>query len=136
MSFLIKDDLLSYMESEEIEQITDGDDSIIDTVIQDSEEFGAELLRQRYDVPFEYAKTGTDRNSQLLKQLTAIAIFYLSERLPTNILPEARFLAYERAEKWLNDVAKGFRMVNLKQISPETQTGFHIRYGNKKGNHY
>lgn len=127
--FLTKADLLNYMEQDEIDQITEGNDAIVDEVIKDALEYAAEKLRQRYNIENEYAKTGEDRHRQLLKQTTAISLMYLSERLPTDILPEARELAYDRAVSWLDEAGNGKRMLTLEPRNDEEQEGWALRWG-------
>lgn len=129
MAFIDLSDLQDYMEADEIDQITDGDNTIIEEIISDAEEFVAEKLRNRYQIENEFQKTGTDRNGQLKKQTVAIALMYVSERIPTNFSSEARVEAYERAEKWLKEVSSGMRQVTLEEIDSENQTGFSIRWG-------
>ena len=129
MAYIDRTDIEAYMESMEIDQIIDGDSTIIDTAISDAEEFCAEKVRQRFDMPLEYAKTGADRNRQMLKTVVSVTLFYLSERLVTNNIPESRFLAYERAMEWLDEVGSGKRMVDMEAISSEDQTGWSIRWG-------
>jgi phage gp36-like protein len=131
MAYIDRTDLETYMEAIEIDQIIDGDPTIVDSVIADSEEFCAEKLRQRFDTVAEYAKIGVDRNRQLLKAVVSVSLFYLSERLVTNNIPENRFLAYDRAVEWLEEVASGKRMTDLDPIDADSKTGWNIRWGSK-----
>jgi phage gp36-like protein len=127
---VLKDDILNYIDSDDLQQITESDDSIIDVSILDAEQIGSEYLINRFDIDFEYSQTGTARNSSLLKHLTAIALFFLFERLNTNILPESRSGAYDRAIQWLKDVRDQKIQTNLKEkTAPENEKGFGIRWG-------
>ena len=129
MAFFDRTDMEVYMEAQDIDQIIDGDTTIIPEVIASSEEFVAEKIRQRINVDSEFAKTGNDRNKQLLKQTIAVSLFYLCERLPTENIPEAREAAYERALDWLNDVGSGHRMTTLDKVDEDSKTGYSIRWG-------
>jgi phage gp36-like protein len=127
---LVKTDLIKYVEESDLDQLTGSDDAIVDEVILDAEEVAREYLRPRYDIDFELSQVDPDRNRSLLKHLTAIAIFFLFERIPTNTQPEARFEAYERGVQWLKDVAKGMVDTKMKEYdSPENEKGYSIRWG-------
>ena len=137
MAFIEQTDLERYIDPDDLTQIVDGDVNVIPGAIADGLEFVKEMLRQRYDVEDEMSKTGTDRNASLLKQSIAVVLFYISERLPTDVMPENRGMAYDRAVDWLKECASGKRMPNLKEL--EDNTGVSIRYGNSStvnNNHY
>lgn len=129
MAFINKDDILNIIESRDLEEITKGDDTIIEEEILNALELVSEKLRNRYDLDYEFNLTGTDRNRQLLKQSVSIAMFYISERIPTNFMPESRQEAFDRAESWLLEVDEGKRNVNLRQLDAENQVGFPLRWG-------
>ena len=131
--FITREDLLVYMEEEELDQIICDKPEVLLEAVEDAKEFAAEMLRHRFDVDSEFDKVDSDRNRQLLKQTIAISLMYLAERLPTSVLPEAREEAYDRAEKWLKDVAEGHRQVTLTPASVEegNQTGFPIRISSR-----
>ena len=132
MAFIDQDDLELYIDSDELAQITDGNVDVIPEAIAEAEEYVAEMLRQRFDMAAEYALVDAARNQTLVKNVVAIALFFINERLPMNILPEARGFAYERAEDWLKQVAKGERMTSLTQLDADNQKGWPIRYGTTK----
>lgn len=131
MAFITQTDLEVYIDQIELDQISNGNTNVIPEAIKDAEEYSAEMLRQRYDMAVEYAKTGDDRNRQLLKNTTAIAIYYINQRIPTNVQPEARAIAYEDAVNWLKEVAAGLRMVDMEQLDAENSKGYAIRWGSK-----
>ena len=139
MAFIEQSDLERYIDDDDLEQIIDGDTTVIPGAIEDGEEFVKEQLRQRYDVDFEMAQIGEERNRQLLKQTIAVVLFYISERLPTDVMPENRGQAYERAVDWLRECGSGKRQPSLKSIDEENDAGVSIRYGNSSNannNHY
>ena len=134
MTFVTQSDIEIYIDPDELAQIVDTNVNVVPEAISDSEEYVAEMLRNRFDIVLEFAKIGTERNRQLLKQTVAIAIFYINERLNTDVLPESREFAYERAVEWLKSVQEGHRQTTLEQLDPENQRGFTIRWGNKSDN--
>lgn len=137
MAFIEQTDLERYIDPDDLIQIVDGDATVVPGAISDGLEFVKEMLRQRYDVEFEMSLTGANRNASLLKQSIAVVLFFVSERLPTDTMPESRGMSYDRAVDWLKQCASGSRMPNLKEL--ENNTGVSIRYGNtstSKNNHY
>jgi len=135
MAFLVKSDLLRYIDESTIDQITDNTDTYVDEAIKDAEERITERIGQRVDTAAEFAKTGTDRHRSLLKHCINLSIYYLFERLYTDVLPEGRVQGMEMAETWLGDIAAGNILVNLDKIDEANEAGWPIRWGSdtKKG---
>jgi phage gp36-like protein len=127
--YLERADLEIYMEAEEIDQIIDSNANIIPAVISDALEFCREKLIQRYNIDAEYLLAGPARNGQLVKQSTAVALFYLSERLNTNYQAESRFNSFQNAEKWLKEVSKGERNLNIVEIDAVEKSGYPVVFG-------
>jgi len=120
------------MDAQELEQITNGDDNLLEIYIDDGMGYVAEMLAQRFKVFDEFDKTGSDRNRSLLRNTISIVLFYLSDRIPANMRPESRELAYDNAKEWLTQVASGERQTTLEKIEP-TQ-GLAITWGSKVRN--
>ena len=135
MAFLAKSDLLSYIDESTIDQLTDNTDSYVDDAILTAEDRIREKIQPRFDLVTEYAKTGTDRNRSLMKHCINLSIYYLFQRLYTDILPEGRIEAMSEAEKWLDDAYKGVIMLDLTKNDEENETGWPLRWGSatKKG---
>jgi len=129
MAYIVRADLEKYMSAAEIDQIIDGDSTIIDTTISDAEENVKEMLVQRYDVATEYAKTGTDRNPSLVQNVVKIALYYLSMRLNTQFMTESRRMAFEDSQKWLHEIARGYRTLDLTEADAENKQGYPVTYG-------
>lgn len=135
MAFLFKADLVRYIDEVQINQLTDSNDTIVSEAISDAEERINEMIGQRVDTATEFAKVGAARQRSLLKHAINLSIFYLFERLYTDVLPEGRVNGKEMAEAWLEDIAKGNILVNLTKVDETKQKGWPIRWGSqtKKG---
>tara|TARA_R110002020_G_scaffold3468_3_gene15426 strand:- start:5457 stop:5876 length:420 start_codon:yes stop_codon:yes gene_type:complete len=135
MAFLFKADLVRYIDEVQINQLTDSNDTIVSEAIADAEERINEMIGQRVDTATEFAKVGAARQRSLLKHAINLSIFYLFERLYTDVLPEGRVNGKEMAEAWLEDIAKGNILVNLTKVDETKQKGWPIRWGSqtKKG---
>lgn len=135
MAFLVKSDLLRYIDESTIDQLTDGTDAYVDEAILDAEERITERIGQRVDTAAEFIKTGTARHRSLMKHCINLSIYFLFERLYTDVLPEGRVQGMEMAEQWLTDISEGNIIVNLEKVDEANEKGWPIRWGSdeKKG---
>lgn len=103
MSFITKADLRIAIREYQIDQITDGDDTLIDIAI--SHAIGEmKPYLYRYDTVRLFATTGDERPAILVRFAVDIAIFELcSIALPDQDLENRRAL-YNRAIGWLKEV--------------------------------
>ena len=135
MAFIDKTDLTRYVDSSTIDQLTDNDDTLVDEAILDAQDRVKEIIQSRYDIDAEFAKLTTARHRSLLKHTINIAIYFLFQRLYTNVLPEGRIEAFEQAETWLKDVYAGRVMVDMTKNDETNEEGWPLRWGSntKKG---
>jgi phage gp36-like protein len=135
MAFIVKADLYTYIDQSTINQLTDNTDTIVTDVIKDAENRLKERISARFDMVVELAKTGTNRNRSLLKACINLSIYYLFQRLYTDVIPEGRVQGMQEAEKWMEDAISGNIQTTLTPVSVENQTGWAIKWGSetKKG---
>ena len=135
MAFIVKADLLRYIDESTIDQLTDGLDTYVDEAIKDAEGRIREKISPRYNMDTELVKVDPDRNRSLLKHCINLSIFYLFQRLYTDILPEGRVEGKDEAEQWLDDVFKGDLNVDLDTKDEANEQGWPLRWGSntKKG---
>lgn len=148
--FLEQNELGSTMYDYQIEEITEGDDSIVLEAINAaiievkgylSNNNKKEWLdgRLQYDVPAVFNATGTDRNALLLAHTKTIAKWYIVELCNADIIYEKAKERYDRATEWLTKLSKGvvnlpdLPQLNLDETQPDRQP---ISYGSRtKFNH-
>lgn len=135
MAFINKADVSRYLDVSTIDQLTDGNDTLVDEAILDAQDRVEEIIQARYDMNAEFAKTGTARHRSLLKHTINITIYFLFQRLYTNVIPEGRIEAWEQAEIWLRDVFAGRVMVDMDKLDETNEQGWPLRWGSntKKG---
>lgn len=140
MSFITKADLRTAIREYQIDQITDGDDTLIDIAI--SHAIGEmKPYLYRYDTGKLFATTAEERPPILIRFAVDIALFELcSISLPDQDLENRRAL-YNRAIGWLKEVRNSdiptelpFRITGTEEApDPEQQ----ILFGsNPKRNNY
>ncbi len=135
MAFIYKTDLLSYIDESTVNQLTDNTDSYVEDAILSAQDRIFEKISPRFDLAVEFAMVGAARNRSLLKHCVSLSIYYLFQRLYTDILPEGRVEAMSEAEKWLNDTYEGKIQVSLTKNNETKQTGWPLKWGSelKKG---
>ena len=123
--FITKDDLPSSMYGYQIDQITEGDDSIIDIAIAAAEEEVRSYLsgnhkkewldgRLQYDVNAILSAQNDDRNPLIVKHTVTITKWWIVELCNADIIYEQTKERYDRAVNWLKQLADG--QVNLSTL--------------------
>ena len=78
-------------------------------------------LRKKYDVTAIFAKTGADRDRDVMVHYINIALHLLSSRINPNQIPEIRENAYQAAMSWLKGIANGDISPDLPLLPVEEQ---------------
>ena len=139
MSFINRDDLKIAIREHEVDQITSGDDLLVEIAIETA--LGEMLpYLHRYDTDTIFAQEYAKRNPLLVRFAVDIAVFELcSIALPDQDL-ENRTARYNRAIGWLKEVRDEKIPVAL-PLKPVTETGGNeaqVLYGStpKRNNNY
>lgn len=128
--FIEIEDLGSTIYNYQVEQITDGDDSIVIQAIKTaitevkgylSDNNKKEWLdgRLHYDVNAIFAATGDDRDALIMTHVKTIAKWYIVELCNADIIYETAEKRYDRATEYLTKLSKG--VVNLPEL-PQVAT--------------
>ncbi|MGB0869483.1 MAG: phage protein Gp36 family protein [Flavobacteriales bacterium] len=127
--FATKEDLKNNIYQYQVNQITQGDDSIVlqalETAIDEVRSYlepneKREFLdgRFRYDVSAIFSATGNNRNALILNHVITIAKWYIIDLSNVDILYDKAKERYDRAIEWLMKLAKGdVNLSSLPQIS-------------------
>lgn len=122
MSFLTKQELKTAGVPEVIAKVTNGDDAIITTVIDESIDEMKGYLAVNYDAEAIFTATDAVRNKTVLKYLKKIVIYELYKR-KSNLLDDDTITSYDDAMNWLKNVAKGMVSADLPTRSTDTTDG-------------
>lgn len=123
--FLTKDDLGATMYGYQIDQITEGNDNIIDMGMAAAEEEVRSYLegnnkvewkdgRLRYDVEAILSASAEARNQLIVKQAITIAKWWIVDLANADIIYEQAKERYDRSKEWLSQLASG--EVNLSTL--------------------
>lgn len=127
MAFLTKNDLGLVILTDELDEITRADDTLVDMACAAAEQEMRGWLFDTFDVDAVFATTGTNRNALLVQFGADIAVYALVARLQAGQDTDDRKSRYDRAIAWLKAVAKTEEYVDLPRRTATKQT--HIRYG-------
>lgn len=123
--FLQKEDLPSTLYGYQLEQITEGNDDIVDIAMAAAEEEVRSYLtgnnkrewldgRLPYDVNAILATTGNNRNALIVKHTITIAKWWIVDLCNADVIYEQTKERYDRAINWLKQLASG--EVNLSTL--------------------
>ena len=117
--FLTKADLKNNIYNYQVDQITEGDDTIVLQGLAAAEQECRSYLESNihlkenqdgrliYDVATIFAQTGSSRNPLILQHCITIAKYHIIQLSNVDILYEQAQERYDRAIAWLNKLAKG-----------------------------
>lgn len=104
--FLEKSELKTVSTTEIINLITNGDESIITTIIAESIDVMSGYLFQYFDTTAIFEASGNDRNLTILKHLKALVIHGIYKRR-SKTMNESVKDDYDEAMTWLEKVSEG-----------------------------
>ena len=134
--FLEKVDLLTIFQSHELEEISEGDDAVIDAMLYAAVDEMRAYLSDNYDIALIFGKTGTDRNKMLIRIGCDIAAYHLIAGDVAGQDREDRRQRYDRSIDWLKMVSKKTQYADLEQAI-ESEENSEVSYGsNKKRRNY
>ncbi|OBX20970.1 MULTISPECIES: phage protein Gp36 family protein [Bizionia] len=129
--FLTETDLDSAIYGYQVDQITEGDDTIVTMALAAAEEELRSYLsgnnkienydgRLRYDVEAILSASGASRNPLIVKHAVVIAKYWLVDLCNADIIYEQAKERYDRSKEWLKDLRDGdVNLSTLPQLSPE-----------------
>lgn len=142
--FLTDADLGSTMYGYQIDQITEGDATIVAIAMAAAEEEVRSYLtgnnkkdwqdgRLQYDVNAILNAVGTDRNALIVKMTVVIAKWWIVDLCNADIIYEQAKERYDRAVNWLKDLATGkINLSTLPLIDTELSTKEPFSFGSRK----
>jgi len=111
MPYLVADDYLPQIRETIRTRVTEDDAAVLAGAEAQVQAFVQGYLISRYDMPTEWARTGTARCADLVRCMVDIIIYDIMSRVAPNQMPAGRQTRYDNAIEWL-------KMVNKGQISP------------------
>ena len=137
MIFITTNDLKTFVKDNVINDITENDSTLIDSIEMISIQTIDSYIGHYYDTDTEWKKTGTDRNTYLIQLIIDIMLYHLSTRLTPTQIPETRQLRYNNVILYLKDIASGKIVPQIAKRDVRYEDDSEIRLGsNQKNNFY
>lgn len=136
MAFLIKNDLNLAILSDELTEITRGDDAIVTQALIAAEAEMRQWLFDTFDVDAVFYAAPESRHQLLVQYGADIAIYYIVARGQGGQDFDDRKSRYDRAINWLKAAAKTELYADLPRREQTVQT--HIAHGSnpKRSNYF
>lgn len=106
MGFITKEELKTVGQISLIDKIINDDNSIVNTIIDESVSTLKSYLSRRYDVDVIFAATGSERHKGVLKRLKDIVIYEVYDRMGREA-SSSILRAYNEAINWLEKLNTG-----------------------------
>ena len=132
MAFLVKEKSNTIIRITVIDKLTDGDDGIINTLIETAVDEMKSYLRSGYDLAIFTGEEGTMLLNMYCKDIT---LYHLFSRHNQSQIPLIRDIRYKQAIAWLNDVQAQKITVGLTLLT-ETEKALVQSGGNTKRNNH
>lgn len=129
--FTTKDELKTHMSVDNIDIITEGDDTIVESAI-DSAVSEAKGYLNDFDISAIFAASGSNRNTLLLTFIKDIAVWHFMTLSNYQADVEFRKARYERAVAWLKAVMKGDVIPDLPRRVASDETPARIIWGSNQ----
>jgi len=134
--FIEKTDLLSVIDLRELEEVSEGDDTVIDAMLYAAVDEMRAYLSDNYDIDTIFSKTGDDRNKMLVRIANDIAVYHLTAKSVAGQDKEDRRERYDRDIEWLKMVSQKTQYTDLDQAIEDDEDA-EVNYGsNKKRRNY
>ncbi len=121
-TFLTRDDYPAKIDISLMDQITGGDDTILDTTEADAASVIIDRIGTKYKVADELTKSGAGRNRSLVRWMLNISVYFLYGRVPDNDIPERVTKDYDDTLRDLEKIASGKLSCTIDRIM-DTATG-------------
>lgn len=135
--YLSAEELKTNMYAHVIEQITEGDDSVVEQAIDAAIEEAKSYLAQRYDVEKVFTAEGKGRNALVLENVKVIVIWRIITICNAETIYEMWKERYDRVIDYFKSVAKGITTPSLPLIKDsQGNVTIQAKFGsNPKFNH-
>jgi phage gp36-like protein len=143
--FITAEDFKAVVDSKTLDVINQSDPANLDRAIGYAIEEISGYLRaakasktgiRPYDLTATFAKTGSQRNPQLVMYAADVALYHLVAWLPQRTGFEIREIRYDRAIEWLKSVQAGKIILDLPLIPDDDADEGRIHWGSWDKNTY
>lgn len=129
-AFLTETDYQTRLSDRVIDLLTGDINTVLDTASNEACGVIRDRLYDKFQIDSEFTKTGTDRNSMLIRYALSIAVYSLYSRVPDEEIPERVIKDYDDAMSDLRLIAQGKLSCTLTlNIDSDGETKVRLRMG-------
>jgi len=107
MAYITSSDYLPILRDTIKARVTEDDAAVLEAAELQVQALAQGYLISRYDMPTEWARTGTARSADLVRAMVSIIVFDIMCRVAPNQMPSWVQTRYENAMEWLKMVQNG-----------------------------
>ncbi len=107
MIFLTKNDFYIKLNPDILNNLTGGDDTILDKIENQAIAYVKDILGDKFLIDDELGKTDTQRNTSLIRWLLNLCLYYLYERTADLQIPDTIFKNYQDTINELERIVQG-----------------------------
>lgn len=111
--FITKEEIKTHLYDYQVDQITDGDDTIVTSAIDVAVAEVKSYLANRYDVEAIFSTEGKGRSALVVEHVKVCAVWHLLILCNVDAIYERYEKAYERSIDYLKQVADGLLSPDL-----------------------
>lgn len=123
MAFIEESDYLPYIKDQNLQRLTQTDESILIAAEEVAIAIVRDALSGLYDADAIFATTGDARPKQVVLWVLRIVLYQLYERLPAGLTPERVRDNYMEVMAWLRDIEDGKKPTTLPRRSQTDDEG-------------
>jgi len=136
MAFISKTDLFAQILPDELDEITRGDDTLVEAMIVASLSEIETYLHINYNTAEIFAETGADRYQLLVRLASDITIWHLIASGQPGQNYDDRYRRYKNAIEWLKMAAKTTNLPELPNTDNVVSGGIIYGANTKRSNYY
>lgn len=112
-NFITRDDYDASIRATKLEQLLQGNDTVLDLAEATAVQTVRDALVARYDLTAIFDARGTERAPNVLRWCVTLALYYLWDRAPDRLIPERVTANYEMTMAALSEISDGKSSVEL-----------------------
>ena len=120
MSFLNKDDYYRKLDESIINQITGGNDDLLDNAETTAAGIITDMLSGNYNIAAELAKSGSSSHENLMLWMLNLSAYLIYDRIPDNEIPERVIKDFDDTMDTLQKIAIGRTPTTLTPVTDES----------------
>jgi hypothetical protein len=130
-TFITKPDYYVGKRQAVIDQLTDDNDSILDTAEEDAIDLVKKKLHH-YDVEAIFSQTDGDRDKTVLRWCKYIVLYFIYERADDSFIPESVIKNYDDTMESLDKISQGREQIDLPRLEDsESVPSTKFQYGGR-----